>query len=92
VHLPEIVDTGDIGDVRRERDPPWTNGTDATKAPRDDRSQSVSTDDHTRAICSEIPAHRFPSHDARYRAGVIQNLFNLHTLANLRARGFSRGA
>src|SRR5204863_526010 len=64
----------------------------ASSAPRNDGAQSIRADDYSRAIGVPSPESRIPSNHATYGAVIVQHLLDLHTLPNLRAGGFSRGA
>ena len=92
MHFAEIVDARNVGDVRRERDAARPGGVHHPEPPRHDGAQSIRADDDPRTIRVPRPPSRVPRDHATHRAAVVDELLDLHTLANLRARGFSRGA
>ena len=92
MHFAEIVDLGDIADVRRKRDAARPGGVHHAEPPCYDRAQSIRADDYSRAIGVPSPESRIPSNHATHGAVIVQHLLDLHTLPNLRAGGFSRGA
>ena len=59
---------------------------------RDDGSQSIGTNDHTRAIHFALPVSRFPCRYASHGAAFVHEAIDLHAFAHDGAGRFRRAA
>ena len=92
VHLSQLGDAADVTHVRREGDAPRRGGVHAPEPPRDDRSQAVGADHDACAICVPFPVSRFPCYHTGDRAGIVNELLDLHSLSHLDTSCLSCGA